>query len=196
MIFATLDLGSLIGRGVSIMMSNRKKQTTDSYDIDGTTTIRRTHWMGALALLGVLLLCIGVSISSAAVLDDELLPNIIKQLRKQGKMIKSTSMITVGGEPQVMVVLANGEVRKYNSSGQMTESKDPYGKITLYEDGLQKEERNAKGGVISKTEYMRSETGKLKQSVKRSAAGTETKLYNNEGDVIQSTDAHGTRAYS
>jgi YD repeat-containing protein len=157
----------------------------------------KTIWLGTLALLGTLLLFVGVSMSSAASSAEErLLPQILGQLDEQGKKIKSTTVMDVGGQTQITVVLLSGEVRKYNEKGQLSEVRDPYGKVTVYEDGMPSEERDASGSILARYQYYRSANGKLQKMVKRSAAGVVTKLFDDDGNPVQATDSQGTKVFS
>jgi hypothetical protein len=57
-------------------------------------------------------------------------------------------------------------------------------------------QRDAGGAVISQTQYLRDESGRVRESLKRSGAGIEHKLYDAQGNVVQASDAQGTRTYS
>ncbi|MCD4812436.1 hypothetical protein K8S19_01890, partial [bacterium] len=156
----------------------------------------RINWLGTLALLGTLLLFIGVSLSNAGVVEEKVLPKIMKQLKDQGKNVRSTSVMDVSGESEITITLMTGEVRQYNEKGQLTKAVDPYGKVTLYEDGMPTEELDPNGTVISRTKYYKSATGKLQKMVKRSAAGVVTKLFDSDGNAVQATDSQGSKIFS
>ncbi|MCD4813348.1 hypothetical protein K8S19_06620, partial [bacterium] len=156
----------------------------------------RINWLGTLALLGTLLLFIGVSLSNAGVVEEKILPKIIKLLEDQGQNIRSTSVLDVSDEPEITITLMNNEVRKYNDKGQLTKVTDKYGKTTLYEDGMPTEERAPDGALISHTKYFKSSTGKLQKMAKHSAAGVFTKLFDDKGNTIQVTDSQGTKIFS
>jgi len=158
--------------------------------------MKKINWLGTLALLGTLLLFVGVSMSSAKV-SDKLLPNILKHLKDQGKRIKSTTVLEISdGKAVVTVTLANGEVRKYDSHGRLKEVKTAKGKVTIYKDGLPVEVRSPSGEVISRTRYFRSRDGRLRKLVKTGRNGTHTKHFDANGNVVQSTSPQGTKFYS
>jgi YD repeat-containing protein len=157
---------------------------------------RKINWLGTLALIGMLFLFIGVSLSSAGVVEEKILPKIIKLLNDQGKSIHSTSVVDVSDKAEITVTLTNNEVRKYNDQGQLTKVTDKYGKVTLFEEGMPTEERGPDGAFISDTKYFKSSAGKLQKMVKRSAAGVLTKLYDNDGNTIQVTDSQGMKVFS
>ncbi|MEW6517419.1 MAG: hypothetical protein AB1439_11010 [candidate division FCPU426 bacterium] len=134
--------------------------------------------------------------SAASSAEERLLPQILAQLDEQGKKVKSSTVLDVNGQPHITVMLLNGEVRKYNEKGQLTEVRDPYGKITLYEDGMPIEERDANGGVMARYQYFRSVSGKMQKMVKRSAAGVVTKIFDDDGNPVQATDSQGTKVFT
>lgn len=187
---------SLVKKEGASMTSTRRSQLDADNSAEQLGGKKRIHLVGALAMAGTLLLMIGISLSYAGVMEDSILPSILRQLKDQGKKIKSTAVVNSGPQSQIIVICANGEERKYDASGQITEIKDAHGNLTLFKDGLVTEERDARGRVTSKTEYKRTPSGKVRESIKRGVNGTETKLYNEDGDVVQTTDSNGTRRFS
>jgi hypothetical protein len=175
------------------------KNTRSNQYHQGMTKFRpQSSWVGVLALLGTLLLFIGVSLSSAATPDnwqEKVLPNIFKQLKQQNKVVKSQEIIQAGEQSKVIVTCANGEVREYNKQGKITQVKDSKGKVTKYTDGLPMEERDASGALISKTEYNR-EGGKVVSSVKRTPYEIEMKIFDREGNIAQVNNSQGIKLYS
>jgi YD repeat-containing protein len=154
--------------------------------------------VGALALLGTLLLFIGVSLSSAASSEsweEKVLPNIYKQLKQANKVLKSHQVIEAGEKSKVIVTCANGEVRQYNQQGQLLEVKDAQGKVTTYVNGMPSEEKDSNGALIAKTEYQH-DGGKVASSVRRSAGEIEMKVFDNAGNIAQVINSQGTKAYS
>ncbi|MBN1594787.1 RHS repeat protein, partial [candidate division FCPU426 bacterium] len=156
----------------------------------------RFHWLIKAAALGTLLLFAGVSLSAAEV-SDKLLPNILRQLKDQGKRVKASSVIEItDGEAMVTITLMTGEVRKYDSSGRLKEVIQPDGEITLYEDGMPVMEKSASGEIKSETKYFKSADGRLRKTVKTSKTGAETKLYDSKGNVVQQSSPQGTKFFS
>ncbi|MCK5219475.1 hypothetical protein KAR10_08135, partial [bacterium] len=166
-----------------------------------TTMTRRRNWIGALAIMGILLLfagtlSAGTAVSSGKEIGEQLLLALISQMEDQGKHIKSTSVIEMNGEVEITLVLAGGEIWKYNQAGQVKERRDIYGKATLYRDGMPVEERDKQGGVLAKIKYYRDQKGNIRRMEKKSGQGMESKLFDAKGNVIQSTDTHGIKLYS
>lgn len=129
--------------------------------------------------------------------SDRLLNSILDQLRDMGKKVKSTQVVELAeGEAVVTVILVDGEVRKYDDRGRLQEVKDKDGKVTRYEEGMPVEERDASGDLISRTKYFRSSQGTVLKLVKTGRAGTETKSFDPQGNIIQITNAQGTKFYS
>ncbi len=157
--------------------------------------MRKPNWLGTLALIGTFLICLGLSMASAGVIEDKVLPNILQQLQDEGKEVQNSAVIDMGEESQIVVTMKNGEVRKYDGQGQIKEVVDPNGKKTLYEDGLPVKQLDAQGGVISETKYTRR-NGKIVQSVETGRAGLVTKMFDRDGNIIQMTDAQGTKIFS
>jgi YD repeat-containing protein len=158
--------------------------------------MKKTNWLGTLALIGTLLLFVGATMSSAEI-SDKILPNIIQKLKQQGKKIKSSSVIEIAdGEALVVVKLFTGETRKYDGDGKLKETIKPDGTIVIYENGMPVTEKNPAGEIVSQTKYLKNAEGKLRKTVKTGKKGTETKLYDNKGNIVQSTTPQGVKFYS
>lgn len=167
------------------MTSNRPSQL-------GSMRLVRYLMRGAL-VLGLVL----GPLTLAQAVPDRLLNSILDQLRDMGKKVKSTQVVELtDNEAVVTVILADGEVRKYDSQGRLQEVKDKEGKVTRYENGMPVEERDAAGDLISRTKYFRSSQGTVIKQVKTGRAGTETKSFDGQGNIVQITNAQGTKFYS
>ncbi len=157
--------------------------------------MKKTNWLGTLALLGTLLLFAGATMSSAEI-SDKLLPNIIQKLKEQGIKIKASTVVESGDAGVVVTIkFFSGEVRKYDGDGKLKEVIKPDGKVIIYENGRPVMEKSAAGEIISQTKYFKNADGKLRKTVKTGKQGTETKHYDAKGNIVQSSNPQGTKFF-